>query len=133
MYFMCFWWLMFTFDLLIPIFMIGLRKMMWKHSPKNINGIIGYRTQLSMKNLDTWRFAHDYCGQLWWKIGWIMLIPSVIVHFLFYNSSENKIGMAGGILCSIQCVILIVSVFLTERELKKFLPMREYKDNFLFV
>ncbi|MDE5967233.1 MAG: SdpI family protein [Lachnospiraceae bacterium] len=116
---MWFWWFMFVCDLMIPILMIGLGRMMWKHAPKNINGIIGYRTTLSMKNPDTWKFAHDYCGRLWWKIGWIMLILSAIVHFPFYNGSENEIGILSGILITIQCVILIGSVFPTERALKR--------------
>ena len=118
-YLMWFWWFMFVCNLLIPVLMIVCGKMMWKHAPKNINGIIGYRTTRSMKNMDTWKFAHDYCGRLWWKIGWIMLIPSIIVQFPFFNSDDNMIGVVGGILCTIQCVILIISIFPTERALKR--------------
>lgn len=109
---MWFWWFMFGCDLLIPILMIICGRMMWKHSPGSINGVVGYRTSRSMKNMDTWKFAHDYCGRLWWKIGWAMLIPSVAIHFPLYNSSENTIGVAGGILCTIQCIVLVVPVFL---------------------
>lgn len=115
---MWFWRFMFVCDLLIPILMISAGRMMWKHPPKKINGMIGYRTALSMKNQDTWKFAHDYCGKLWWKIGWIMLISSAVIHVPFYNCPENIIGIMGGILCAIQCVILAVSIFPTERALK---------------
>lgn len=113
------WWFMFVGDLLIPILMIGAGRMMWKHPPKTINGVIGYRTAYSMKNQDTWKFAHDYCGRLWWKIGWIMFVPSAVVHFPFYYSSENTIGIIGSILCTVQCVMLIASIFPTERALRK--------------
>ena len=41
---------------------------MSKYPPKEINGIIGYRTTMSRKNMDTWKFAHDYCGKLWLKL-----------------------------------------------------------------
>ena len=116
---MWFWWFMFVFDLLIPALMIISGKMMWKHPPKTINGIIGYRTARSMKNRDTWKYAHDYCGRLWWKIGWVLLLPSVIIHFPFYNHSEDTIGTVGGILCAIQCVCLIIPIFFTERALKR--------------
>lgn len=118
-YLMWFWWFMFVCDLLIPVLMIGVGRMMWKHSPENINGIIGYRTKMSMRNLDTWKFAHDYCGRLWWKIGWVMLVPSVIVHFPFYSSTENEVGIVGGILCTVQCVVLIASILPTEWALKR--------------
>lgn len=115
---MWFWWFMFVCDLLIPVLMIICGRMMWKHAPGNINGIIGYRTARSMKNIDTWKFAHDYCGRLWWKIGWGMLVPSAVIQLPFYCSSVNWIGTVGGVLCVIQCIILIVSIFPTEKALK---------------
>jgi uncharacterized membrane protein len=99
--------------------MIVCGRMMWKNPPKSINGIIGYRTSRSMKNMDTWKFAHDYCGRLWWKMGWIMLIPSIIIQLPIYNSADNTIGMVGGILCTVQCVFLIISIFPTETALRK--------------
>ena len=69
--------------------------------------------------MDTWKFAHDYCGKLWWKIGWLMIIPSALVHIPLYHSDENTIGVAGGILVTIQCIILIVSIYPTEKALRK--------------
>ena len=116
---MWFWWFMFICDLLVPIIMIVCGRIMWKHYPKNINSVIGYRTVRSMKNIDTWKFAHDYYERLWWKIGWVMLIPSVIILFPFYNRSVNMIGIVGTILCVLQSVILILSISPTESALKR--------------
>ena len=65
---MWFWWFMLICDMIIPIAMVIVGRTMWKHCPKNINGMSGYRTTCSMKNMDTWKLAHDYCGKLWWKI-----------------------------------------------------------------
>ena len=76
---MWFWWFMFVSNLLIPALLIAVGYSMWKHCPGKINAVIGYRTRRSMKNMDTWKFAHEYCGRLWWKIGWGMLLPSVPV------------------------------------------------------
>ncbi|MDO4554333.1 MAG: SdpI family protein, partial [Lachnospiraceae bacterium] len=28
-----------------------------------MNGLKGYRTSRSMKNMDTWKFAHEYSGR----------------------------------------------------------------------
>lgn len=116
---MGFWLFMFVCDLIVPFIMIICGRMMWKHPPKNINGIIGYRTTRSMKNKETWKFAHDYCGQLWWRVGWMLLIPSIIIHFPFYQKSDDAIGIMGGILCTLQCIILIASIFPTEIALKR--------------
>ena len=60
-----------------------------------------------------------YLCSVYKQIGWIMLIPSIIVQFPFFNSDDNMIGVVGGILCTIQCVILIISIFPTERALKR--------------
>ena len=116
---MWFWWFMFICNLIIPTLMVVAGRMMWKHCPKGINGIYGYRTSRSMKNMDTWKFAHEYCGKLWWKTGLIMLIPTLVIPIPFFHSTENVIGIVGGILCTIQTIILIVSIFPTEAALKK--------------
>lgn len=115
---MWFWWFMFVCDLFIPIIMIICGRIMWKHYPK-YNAIVGYRTARSICNIDTWKFAHDYCGRLWWKTGWIMMIPSAVVLFPFFNRSVNIVGTVGAILCVMQCVILIISIFLVESALKR--------------
>lgn len=116
---MWFWWFILICDCIIPVLMIIAGRMMWKHCPKKINGIVGYRTKMSMKNMDTWKFAHAYCGRLWWKLGVIMLIPSVLIHIPFYQSNEKTIGLIGGILITIQCIVLIMAIFPTESALKR--------------
>ena len=105
-------------------------RMMWKHCPKHMNSMSGYRTTRSMKNMDTWKFANDYCGRLWWKIGWVMIIPSALIHIPLYHSDMNTIGFAGLILVTIQCFIMIVSIYPTEKALKNILMMMEYVDNY---
>ena len=116
---MWFWWFMLICDLIIPIAMVICGRMMWKHCPKHMNSMSGYRTTRSMKNMDTWKFANDYCGRLWWKIGWVMIIPSALIHIPLYHSDKNTIGFAGVILVTIQCFIMIVSIYPTEKALKK--------------
>lgn len=116
---MWFWWLMLICNLIIPIIMLVAGRMMWKHCPKHINSMIGYRTVRSMKNMDTWKFAHEYCGQLWWRIGFIMIVPSVVIHIPLYHSDDNTIGIVALILEAIQVIVLIASIFPTEAALKK--------------
>ena len=116
---MWFWWFMFVCNLLIPIILIFAGRMMWKHCPQKINIVYGYRTRRSMKNMDTWKFAHDYCGRLWWKTGWLSLMLSIAVQIPFFNSSEDDIGTAGAIICMLQLAVMMASVFKTEAALKK--------------
>ena len=109
---------MFVCNLLIPVLMIVAGRMMWKNPPKSINGVYGYRTTMSMKNMDTWKFAHEHSGKIWWKVGWIMLIPTILIQLPFMKSNEDIVGTVGAILCTIQCVVLIAAIFPTEKALK---------------
>ncbi len=116
---MWFWLFMLCSGILIPLTMIIGGRMMWKHCPKEINGFIGYRTKRSMKNKDTWKFAHEYCGKLWWRIGWIVLVPSLVVYIPIYGTTDNRIGIVGGIVMLIQVIVLICSMLPTEIALKR--------------
>ncbi|MBM7833290.1 SdpI family protein [Clostridium sardiniense] len=116
---MGFWIFMMVSDLLIPLTMVGFGKLFMKNAPKEINGVYGYRTSMSMKNKDTWEFAHHYCGKLWLTIGGIMLVISAIAMLFVIGKDENVVGNFGGILCGIQLVFFIGSIFPTERALKK--------------
>lgn len=119
---MWFWWFLFLRNLLAPCLLIICGWMMWKHCPKEINGVVGYRTKQSMRNRDTWQFANEYCGRLWWKLGWILLLPSALVLVPFYQSGDAMIGIVSGILATVQCIVLIGSVFPVENALRKRFP-----------
>ena len=84
-----------------------------------INIAFGYRTSMSMKNQDTWKFAHEYCGKLWYKWGMIMLILTIIVMLFLLGKSEDTIGYWGGAVCMIQLVPLIGAIFPTESALRR--------------
>ncbi len=116
---MSLWWIMFFSVLLIPVVTILAGWMMWKHTPKKINYFMGYRTPRSMMNMDTWQFAHEFCGRLWWKRGWLMLIPSAVILILLMGHSESTIGGFGAGLSIAQCVVLVASIFPIERALKE--------------
>lgn len=113
------WWFWLICDLLIPFVMIVVGRMPWKHCPKNINSLIGYRTTRSMKSMDTWKFAHEYCGKLWWKLGWLIMILTALMYIPLYQSNDNMIGIAGVVLITIQCTVLIISIYPTEKALKE--------------
>ena len=116
---MCFWWFMLLCDLIIPIVMVIAGRMMWKHCPKHINSMLGYRTTRSMKNMDTWKFANEHCGRLWYKMGLFMLAFSVLVSVLLLRTNDNTYSMISLIFILLQCIILIVSIIPTEFALKK--------------
>lgn len=116
---MGFWIFMLVMDLLIPFSMIGFGRFFLKHPPKEVNGVYGYRTSMSMKNKDTWAFAHRYFGRLWYAGGWILLPVSVLPMLFVIGKAEDAIGTIGGVICIVQMVPMLGAIVPTEIALKK--------------
>ena len=114
-----FWIFMLLMDLLTPLIMIGFGRLFMTKPPLRINAVYGYRTTMSMKNKDTWEFAHKFCGRLWFWCG-LALLPVAVIPLIFVlNRSIAVIGTVGGIVCAIELVPLLGSIFPTEAALKK--------------
>ncbi len=113
------WWLFFVFNLWVPAIMILVGYWTWKHCSPNINHLFGYRTTRSMKNTDTWKFANDYVGRLWWKIGWVLIIPTVLIQLSFMRSSTNKVVILYLVILFIQMTIMLLTIIPVENALKK--------------
>ena len=116
---MGFWIFMLIMNLLIPCMMLVFGWIFLHKSPKTINWTYGYRTTMSMKNQDTWKFAHEYAGRLWFRWGKWLLIISIVVMLLLIGKDEDVVSGIGGVLCLIQCVPLIYVIVPTERALKR--------------
>ena len=116
---MGFWIFMLAMGLLFPVVMILFGTMFMKSAPKKINYIFGYRTDMSMKNRDTWEFAHKYIGRLWFRLG-LLLIPITVIPMLFViGKTENIVGAVGLIVGFINTIVLIVPIFFTEKALNR--------------
>lgn len=116
---MLFWAFMLIADLLVPLTMIYFGARFEKNAPKEINAAFGYRTTMSMKNKDTWQFAHEYIGKLWKVCGWLVLLISAVVMFFSYGKDIIAVSIIGGIVCILQIVIMICTMIPTEIALKK--------------
>lgn len=116
---MFFWIFMLVMDLLIPLTMLVLGRNFMKKAPAEINPIFGYRTAMSMKNRETWEFAHKYCGKIWYVCGWIMLPITVILLLLVMGRDEECVEMAGGMICLLQMIPLLGSIIPTEIALRR--------------
>ncbi len=114
-----FWIFMLVSDLIIPLTMIRFGRLFLTQAPKNINATFGYRTAMSMKNKDTWEFAHKYCGKLWFRCGLILLPLSVIPLLFVLNKDITTVANVGLIVAAVQLILLIGSIFPTEATLKK--------------
>lgn len=116
---MDFWFFMLAMALLIPVTMLVFGWLFVKSAPKQINAVFGYRTVRSMKNRDTWDFAHHYCGRVWLCCGFLLLPASLLVMLLVLGKTKDTIGAAGALLVLAQLIPLAGSIVPTERALKK--------------
>ena len=113
------WILMLLSSLIIPFVMIVFGGYLSKKAPNDINYKYGYRTIRSMKNKDTWEFAHKYCGKLWVCYGIALAVIVVIVTLIFIGKSKDEIGDIVTFICLFQLIPLIATVIRTEIALKK--------------
>ena len=112
------WFMMLGFNLLIPAIMLGAGKLFLKKAPKDINWIFGYRTTMSMKNEDTWAFAHKVAGAFWWKWGWVTLVVTIIAILLLIGQSVELVSSAGCILMFLQLISVLAVIPHTEKALR---------------
>lgn len=116
---MGFWIGMTLCNFLMPVLMVVLGRIMAKHPPKSINSSYGYCTPMSRKNQDTWDFAQTCCGNLWWKIGWILMPFAIIAMIPVIGKDIDTVGILAAIVASVQGVIMILTIFIVERDLRK--------------
>ena len=116
---MAFGYIMLLVILIIPLLMVGFGLLLMKNPPKKINSVYGYRTRRSVRSQETWDFAHYYFGKLWLVCGLVSIPISLVPICLVLGKSEQVISVAGLIVLGIQTLLLLVTILLTERALKK--------------
>ena len=111
---------MFIMILLIPAVMVGFGAYFMKRAPKKINYVFGYRTAMSMKNEDTWKFAHKLIGKIWLVCGTLLLVGGIVFFFVFTSGKdENSVNIASLVILGVQLLVLMCSIIPTEIALKK--------------
>lgn len=87
--------------------------------PKKINALYGYRTSRSMKNQQTWDYAHQVCGKLWFRAGIVMLPLSLLAMLPALGKDTQALGiwLMGVVL--VQVVVMIATIFPVEKALKR--------------
>lgn len=107
--------------LVVPVIMLIFGWTFMKKPPEDINGFYGYRTPMSMKNRDTWEFAHQVCGRVWWRAGWVLLALSAAL--LAWMQTRLRGGRTNWLL-GISVLVaegtaLILTIIPVERALKQ--------------
>ena len=104
--------------LLTPGIMMGFGALFMKKPPKTINALFGYRTSRSMKNEQTWGFAHRYIGRLWLWAGAVLGACTLLLLVLFSYSEEASTNLLLWWIW-VELIVLMAPIFPTERALKR--------------
>ena len=118
---MNFWIFMLVMNLLTPLVMIIYGRIFEKKPPKIARSKLafGYRTVMSMRNEETWEYAHRFFGKLWFRFGIAVGLISIIVLFFFIGKDKDTVGFAGMIICYVQLVAMLLPVIPTELALRR--------------
>ena len=116
---MAFGYIMLLVMFITPLTMISFGLLFMKKPPKSINSFYGYCTKRSMRNLETWKFAHHYCGKLWLVCGLVSIPFSLVPIIWVLGKSERVISMTGLIVLGLQVILLLITIIPTEKALKK--------------
>ena len=106
-------------SLLIPVIMLVFGWIFRCRAPKKINVWYGYRSARSMKNEDTWVFAHQHIGRTWMLVGAVLLVISVIPMIAVYGKDDDTVSVVSLVLLFVQMLPMIMSLIPTERALKR--------------
>ena len=112
---------MLVMNLLTPLVMIIYGRVFEKKPPKIARSkfAFGYRTIMSMRNEETWEYAHRFFGKLWFRFGIAVGLISIIVLFFFIGKDKDTVGFAGMIICYVQLVAILLPVIPTELALRR--------------
>lgn len=113
------WFIMLGCNLIFPAIMLIGGRLFMKNKQGKINYLLGYRTALSMKNEDTWRFAHAVSGRFMWRIGWVSLALAIVPMLFVLGQSEDVIATVGTIVTCLELVPILLAIPYTERALRK--------------
>lgn len=107
-----------TLLFIIPLTMMGFGRLFLNSPPKKINGNYGFRTAMSILNMDTWKFAHYHCGKLWTKVGTVTLLCSVVAYIAVMVMPQEVMYTFIVVVLGLQLIALIAPTFVIEKKLK---------------
>ena len=97
--------------LLIPLTMLLFGWLFFRRTPKEINYVFGYRTKRSMRNEETWKFANQYFGKVWYLCGLLSAPLSVIAMAIVFEKGTETMSTVGFIITMIQTIPLLARWF----------------------
>ena len=112
-----YWFSMLVLDLIVPFIMIAIGTRL-KKSAKSMRSKIAYRSKMTKKNRNTWKYAQNFCGNFLLNMGGIFIIVAGYVMLLIAERTYTDIGIIAKTICLAQSVSILVPFALTELALR---------------
>lgn len=116
--------------LIVPAVILFGGAVMRRIVPSEPDRLIGYRTELSMRNQETWDFANKYCGKLWGRLGWILLgasLAAAIIAMVLITQNISGPRAAEAVytwtvlgITTAQVVCMLISIAFVEKQLHRY-------------
>lgn len=111
-------WFLVLLGFILPIILIIIGLTFSKHAPKKINSFSGYRTERSMKNIETWKEANKYSAKLLLKYA-IYLLSLITISLIFTFKSCALMAMVDILSILLGIGLVFAVIIKTENHLKK--------------
>lgn len=121
--------LLFLGGVLIVPFVLLLGGYVMRNLDSDRNPVVGYRTALSMSSPEAWLYANHTCGQLWKRIGLILLCasPAAMGAALGVLWPSGLATKRSGLICAVvlltitgvQIGLMLWSIWQVEKELRR--------------
>lgn len=105
-------------DLIIPFTMIGWGLYL-SNSSVGIKKLFGYKPTIMMKNIDTEKFAYNFCCKYYFFMGLIMIPISIIAITSVISAPIATVALVGGIIMVLQGSLFVGAYIAVEITLRK--------------
>ena len=112
-----YWFSMLGLDLIAPIVMIIIGRIL-KKSGRSMRSKLAFRTKMAKKNRNTWKYAHNFCGNFLLNMGGILIISSLYMLLLICEKDPSDIAVIAKTTCLLQSVSILIPFGFTELALR---------------
>lgn len=103
------WKILSILSLIVPLAAIFLGLICWRYPPQGPNWLLGFRSRRARAGDESWRFAQQWAGKLWFLLGLVLLFVSLLVCGGQADASVEANVKSCFILIVVQAVCLALS------------------------
>ncbi len=105
-------------SMVVPVVMVIAGAVYIAVVAKKKGSLLGYHSAMSSKNSDTWQFAHERIGRLWFGWGIILAVITAFLMFMLRAETAQSVCAATVGICFFQILIMVLPLRMVEKALR---------------